>query len=906
VNCFDPGAFGPRFVRDRRTLLSLLVEKAFVRSTTERPLYANGGGPAPWMLDTLRLTLLPEHARLAARCLAPLIRSFSSHQLATFGSTAVPLLQACVLELGSDARGLLVRKERKPHGAYKLVEGPIDRSRPVVLVDDTLASGDSFIRAIDALREEGLDVEGAVCLVRYGSAGLERVEAHGVRVEALFDLDDDVLPLVPEGQALGPLNPTKWERWPAWGPAVAEGLPPSTLARRALETYLRDGVMVTPPKTMASTPDGRGGVYVSVRSTAQIHDRLARDGFWTFPGEDVWPAPEGVVRAAVQTGYRLTEAGHGLASLAHCAVAVTFFGPLLESRLADLDNSKTGLVVRSRLRLRQMGGALPNMPGIANAFQEFRHAHTKNTGLFEGEPYLVYRHTVEKDVEGGVEWQASGVPGVHRAPFSTAALLELTDRALLLVKGRAPRAPRRHPLTGAQQLYLTLFVNGQLAGCLGAEVTPATVDQTLEQLARDVWTDDRFSLRKRTAKNVAVTVSVLSGVFETGVADVEFMSRPFRFGEQCLEVSQGERRALLLPYVPLMFDMTPLEYTRELVTKAGIEGGDLFWRRFDCSTALASEHGTAPLRYGLPPLEERSSFAARRTKLLGLARRYFKAQHTAKGAIHGTYHPFQDRVEEGLDATRVAFVAWQKARLGLRTEARQDLARLEPSTVPTIAFELLTRLELGDEYERSTAAALQLIEAIDEHGRFDLGDHAHDSSFDYAPGQALVALHAALRHRLIEDTHGVVPKALDWALRRFRLNHSHGAGPWLMLALVAFGRVDDARELADETLTFQSKLDGAFLTGQQDDCPGCTSLCPLEGLAALHRAEPTPRLQRALDAGLRFVDSLVYQSKDAPMLPNPTRALGGVRQSPVSGQVRVDFVGHLVNLLLALPKRPSR
>ncbi|MBL8932943.1 MAG: hypothetical protein JNM69_00230, partial [Archangium sp.] len=56
----------------------------------------------------------------------------------------------------------------------------------------------------------------------------------------------------------------------------------------------------------------------------------------------------------------------------------------------------------------------------------------------------------------------------------------------------------------------------------------------------------------------------------------------------------------------------------------------------------------------------------------------------------------------------------------------------------------------------------------------------------------------------------------------------------------------------------------------------------------------------ALEHGLRFVDSLVYQEKDVPILPNPKRALGGVRQSEVSGQVRQDFVGHLINLLLTL------
>lgn len=897
------GALGARYERDRKELLALVLRQGFVRSTSERPLYANGGGPAPWMLDTLQFTLSAEGASLAARCLAPLLESFESRQLATFGTTAVPVLQSCVLAGGPSWRGLLIRKERKPHGAFKLVEGAIDRSQPVVLVDDTLATGESVSRAVDALWEEGLDVEGVVCLVRMGAGGVSRVEERGIRVEAVLDLEDDLFPLIPEGASTGPLNPTKWLQWPTVGAAAPEGLHPAVLARLALETYLRDGVMLRPPKTMSVTRDARGGVYVSLRSRVEVHDRPARDGYWTFPGEDGWPAPEGVVRAAVQTAQRFAEAGYGLRGLEQCAVATTTFGPLVDSDVGELDNSKTGLVVRSLLRQRVMGGALPNMPGIANTFQQFRHAHTRNAQLFEGEPYVVYQHTVAKDVEPGAEWQSSGVPGRRVPPLSDAALCEVARRARAHVIGKAS-ASKPLRLVGAVQLFVSLYLDGALAGCAGADLSGAPIDETLESLATAVWSDERFARRRTKGASIAVGVSVLSNAFETGVADADFMSRPFRFGEQCLEVMQGERRALLLPSVPMTHDLTPLQYTYALVDKAGIASGDLYWTRFDCDSALATSSTVTKLQHGLPPPDAKESFRSRRTKLLKLATAYLKAHHRPRGEYAGTYRPFSDRVDDGLDPARIAFLAWQKARVGLRREAGQDLKRVAAErSLPVLSFALLTRLELGDHGPKAREAALAILEAIDAHGKFDLGPASHDADFDYAPGQALLALEAALRHRLIEDTFQIVPKALSWSLRRYRLNHSHGAAPWLMQTLVAFGRVDEAAAIAADTLRFQSKLDGAFLTGQQDDCPGCTSLPPLEGVAAVYRARRTPQLRRALESGLRFVDSLVYQSKDVPMLPRAALALGGVRQSRVSGQVRQDFVGHLINLLLTLPAK---
>ncbi|MBL8923054.1 MAG: AMMECR1 domain-containing protein [Myxococcaceae bacterium] len=898
------------------------------------------------MLDSLRLTLTPADARLAAECLTPLLRTFESRQLATFGTTAVPLLQACLLQPGGPWRGLLIRKERKSHGANRLVEGIIDPAQPVVLVDDTLATGESVFRAVDALLEEGVDVEGVVCLVRYGAGGVSRVEERGVRVEAVLDLEDDLLPRMPEGVDLGPLNPTKWFDWPPPSAKAPEDLSPSALARLAIETWLRDGTMPRPPRRVRPLRDSRGGVYVSLRRRDAIHDRLARDGYWTFPGETAWPTPEGIIRAAVQTARRFTEGGSDATTLADCAIAVTCFGPLIESAVGELDNARFGIVVRSLLRQRTMGGALPNMPGLRNTFQQFRHAHTRNAQLYDEEPYVLYRHTLEKDSDEGTDWQPTGVPGTKRSPVPERALLDLARRALELVtgapsKGRAPRLP------AVEQLFLSVYVDGALRGCVGADVTDGEVNATLETLAAEVWRDRRFGRQRR--GSIAVTVSTLWGGFKTDVADVEFMSKPFRLGEQCLEVLQGERRALLLPSVPLTHDLDALEYTQALVEKAGITGGDLYWTRFECDTALASasrpavgpsrqgerasdpalasasrpavgpsrqgERASDPLaisgpdasvtcvrlRHGLPPIDPDEPWEQRRTKLLRLATSYLREHHRAKGPIAGTYRPFADEVQTGLDPARVAFVAWQKARVGLRRQAVQDLRRVhQDRSVPVLAFRLLCRLELGGQRRAAVADALALLESIDAFGRFDLGDEAQDADLDYAPGQALLALEAALRRGLVRDPFDVVPRAVAWSLRRYRLNHSHGAGPWLMQALVAFGRLGDARELATETLRFQSRSDGAFLTGQQDDCPGCTSLPPLEGLAALYRTRPTARLRRALVEGTRFIDALVYQEKDVALLPNPRLALGGVRQSHVSGQVRLDFVGHLVNFLLGV------
>jgi len=50
--------------------------------------------------------------------------------------------------------------------------------------------------------------------------------------------------------------------------------------------------------------------------------------------------------------------------------------------------------------------------------------------------------------------------------------------------------------------------------------------------------------------------------------------------------------------------------------------------------------------------------------------------------------------------------------------------------------------------------------------------------------------------------------------------------------------------------------------------------------------------------GLGFLDRLVIQQRDGSILPNIEFAVGGLRQSLTSSQIRVDFVQHSLSAIL--------
>jgi len=90
---------------------------------------------------------------------------------------------------GSLASGLpfvIVRKAAKEYGTSNRVEGAYDEGDVVCLVEDVVTSGGALIEAVAALREAGLVVRSAVCVVDREEGGAEALGGQGVRLAPIF------------------------------------------------------------------------------------------------------------------------------------------------------------------------------------------------------------------------------------------------------------------------------------------------------------------------------------------------------------------------------------------------------------------------------------------------------------------------------------------------------------------------------------------------------------------------------------------------------------------------------------------------------------------------------------------------------------------------------------------------
>ncbi len=82
-----------------------------------------------------------------------------------------------------------VRKAPKAHGQTKLIEGNFKSGDSVVIVEDTVTSGDSTLKAIDAVEQAGGKVAMVAVLADRCQGGVEKIASRGYKVLALFKKD---------------------------------------------------------------------------------------------------------------------------------------------------------------------------------------------------------------------------------------------------------------------------------------------------------------------------------------------------------------------------------------------------------------------------------------------------------------------------------------------------------------------------------------------------------------------------------------------------------------------------------------------------------------------------------------------------------------------------------------------
>lgn len=170
-----------------------LFEIINANSYGRKKITLSSGRESDFYFDMKPSMLNPEGAVLISQRILEEIVAAKADFVGGLEIGAVPIIGA-VSQLSFMQRtpvyGLFVRKTKKEHGAKKLIEAvPPNVSltgKRVVVVDDVTTSGESAMKAISALRDEGANVVLAISIVDRCEGAAELFAREGIPFKSLY------------------------------------------------------------------------------------------------------------------------------------------------------------------------------------------------------------------------------------------------------------------------------------------------------------------------------------------------------------------------------------------------------------------------------------------------------------------------------------------------------------------------------------------------------------------------------------------------------------------------------------------------------------------------------------------------------------------------------------------------
>jgi orotate phosphoribosyltransferase len=160
----------------------LLVERALL----EGDFVLRSGRRSTWYLDKYRFATQPDLLRSLGERLAAGVAEVEPEAVRLAGPALGAVALAASAAMASGLPFIIVRGETKEYGTANRIEGPFEAGELVCLVEDVVTSGGALAEAVAALRDGGLEVRNAMCVVDREEGGTDALARLGVRLRPLY------------------------------------------------------------------------------------------------------------------------------------------------------------------------------------------------------------------------------------------------------------------------------------------------------------------------------------------------------------------------------------------------------------------------------------------------------------------------------------------------------------------------------------------------------------------------------------------------------------------------------------------------------------------------------------------------------------------------------------------------
>lgn len=170
---------------EKNELIELLKEKEVVKFGK---FVLSSGKESDYYVNMKMAITNPKILKTIAIIVSKQIINDNINKVAGPALGAVPIATAVSLE--SEIPMLMVRKAKKGYGTSKLIEGELKEGDSIIVVEDVTTTGNSLIKAIKALEENGGKVKKAVVVVDRAEGAIENLKNEGIVLEPLISIND--------------------------------------------------------------------------------------------------------------------------------------------------------------------------------------------------------------------------------------------------------------------------------------------------------------------------------------------------------------------------------------------------------------------------------------------------------------------------------------------------------------------------------------------------------------------------------------------------------------------------------------------------------------------------------------------------------------------------------------------
>jgi orotate phosphoribosyltransferase len=167
---------------DRGELGAALREHAYL----EGDFVLRSGRRSRYYLDKYRFETRPDVLGPLGELIGATVAEHEPGATRLAGPELGAVALAAAASLASGLPFLIVRNEAKEYGTANRLEGVFEAGERVCLVEDVVTSAGAAIEAVMALREAGLELGTAVCVVDREEGGADALARIGVRLRPLF------------------------------------------------------------------------------------------------------------------------------------------------------------------------------------------------------------------------------------------------------------------------------------------------------------------------------------------------------------------------------------------------------------------------------------------------------------------------------------------------------------------------------------------------------------------------------------------------------------------------------------------------------------------------------------------------------------------------------------------------